>query len=440
LIAADHPFGILDASAGPELVAAHIASHAVQPVLVQFACFGPEAISFLDMVRGISPYAPVIVILKSPSLRDATSFIRHGVFECLGPDAVADNLANALQSALDHCTQRRSLETALDSEPWRRSLVGQSSALTQVAKLISLVAPRRCTVLITGETGTGKEMVARAIHQAGSRTRRPMVSINCSALPENLVEAELFGHVKGAFTGADGNRIGRFEQADGGTLFLDEIGDFPIHLQAKLLRVLQERELQRLGGTETIKVDVRVIAATNVNLLERVRQGTFREDLYYRLNVVPIYMPLLRERVSDIPLLVNHFVRKVCLAEGLTVKFVSAGAMSQICAYAWPGNVRQLENIVEQAVVMNASRDSLEASAFSLPGAPPQTYGNASPGPTRSIPDEGIDFGEILRRFERGILDQALVRTQGNRTLAAELLRLPRTTLVNKLRALAMVA
>jgi DNA-binding NtrC family response regulator len=430
---------LLDAS-DLEMALGYLVSPMPQPILVQFAGFGPEAISFLESVHSLSPDAPVIVLLMRDSVTDAVRFIRNGAFGCLGPGSTPDELFDAVGAASDYCTTRRAHQPALEREPWRKCLIGQSPALDKIAKIIRIVAPRRCSVLISGETGTGKEMAARAIHQASDRARRPMISVNCSALPANLIEAELFGHVKGAFTGAIGNRIGRFEQADGGTLFLDEIGDIPFDLQAKLLRALQEREIQRLGGTETVKVDVRLIAATNADLLARMHQGLFREDLYYRLNVIPIHMPTLRERITDVPLLVNHFVGKVCAAEGLPAKSVTSSAMSLVSSYSWPGNVRQLENIVEQAVVMNASHESLDASAFSLPKTMQTERASRITLPTENLPDEGMDFPETLRRFERGILDQALLRTQGNKTLAAEMLRLPRTTLVNKLRALETAA
>jgi transcriptional regulator with GAF, ATPase, and Fis domain len=279
-------------------------------------------------------------------------------------------------------------------------------------------------------------MAAKAIHLASDRARKPLVSINCSAIPENLIEAELFGHVKGAFTGAVNARIGRFEQANGGTLFLDEIADLPLDLQAKLLRVLQERELQRLGSSETIKVDVRVIAATNADLLARVKAGRFREDLYYRLNVVPISMPALRDRTCDIPLLVRHFVQKICTAEGIRLKEVAVESENMLRRYSWPGNVRQLENVVEHAVVMSGVREVLYPSDFVIPRSEVHDQTNPHRIPPSPIPEGGLNYTEALREFERTLLHQALSKAHGNKTLAADMLQLPRTTLLHKLRAL----
>src|SRR5580700_5681637 len=221
-------------------------------------------------------------------------------------------------------------------EKWRRLIIGSSPAIERTIQVIRLVGMRRATVLITGETGTGKELVARAIHQASPRAHLPMVAVNCNALPENLIEAELFGHVKGAFTGAIQHRMGRFEQAHRGTLFLDEVGDLPLDVQTKLLRVLQEREFQRIGSSETVHVDVRLIAATNVNLAEAVRQGKFREDLYYRLNVVPVSTPPLRERPEDIPLLARHFVEKICRIEEIPTPELASDAVTRLQTYGWP--------------------------------------------------------------------------------------------------------
>jgi transcriptional regulator with GAF, ATPase, and Fis domain len=281
-------------------------------------------------------------------------------------------------------------------------------------------------------------MAARAVHMAGPRGRLPMVSVCCSALPENLLEAELFGHVRGAFTGAINQRIGRFEQADGSTLFLDEIGDMPLELQAKLLRVLQEREFQRLGSSDTIRVDVRVVAATNADLLERVRQGRFREDLYYRLNVIPIHLPPLRARLGDVAALTHHFIGKICRLEDLPAKRISGEALGRLASYTWPGNVRQLENTVERAIVLSGERTMLYPSDFPLDGQAPRpvpVVGQASANLVH-VPDGGLDFEQTVGQIARGILEQALRKTNGNKKMAADLLGLKRTTLAAKLRSL----
>jgi DNA-binding NtrC family response regulator len=403
--------------------------------------FGTDSMHALERRRQTAPHVPVIAVLTNASPADAIRFGLAGGFDYLATSSAKEELFPVLEAARNKIDFLHAERNAAQEEPWRRHLVGTSVCMDQVTRIIRLVASRRCTVLITGETGTGKEMAARAIHLASNRARRNMVCVNCSAIPENLIEAELFGHVKGAYTGAIGSRTGRFEQANGGTLFLDEIADLPFELQSKLLRALQEKEIQRLGGSETVKVDVRVIAATNADLLTRVREGRFREDLFYRLNVVPIYMPPLRERASDIPSLVNHFVQKVCTAEGIPVKAIAPGALHALSVYSWPGNVRQLENVVEHAVVMSGERECLRASDFVLPQTAMSASVTTMPACTPSasfseLPDEGLDFTETLRQFERGLLQQALTRAQGNKTAAADMLRIPRTTLIHKLRVL----
>jgi transcriptional regulator with GAF, ATPase, and Fis domain len=324
-------------------------------------------------------------------------------------------------------------------EPWRRNLIGESRPMQQIVERIRLVAPRRSTVLITGETGTGKEIVARSIHAASNRNHLPMVSVNCSALPETLLEAELFGHVKGAFTGATNHRIGRFEQAHRGSLFLDEIGDMPLNLQAKLLRVLQEREFQRLGSSETVKVDVRVLVATHADLMEMVRQGDFREDLYYRLNVVPIQIPPLRERASDVTILVRHFIEKICREEGIPVKQVSRETLDRLASHDWPGNVRQLENAVEKAIVLSGERPFLYPGDFPLPQRRHPVAFQPGTQPFIAVPDQGLDFERTVGTIELNILEQALRKTRGNKKLAAEMLGLKRTTLAAKLKSLVAV-
>jgi transcriptional regulator with PAS, ATPase and Fis domain len=316
-------------------------------------------------------------------------------------------------------------------------LVGGSPALERVAEIVRLAAPRRSTVLITGETGTGKEVAARAIHAASDRALRPMIAVNCGAIPENLIESELFGYVRGAFTGAMQSRAGRFEEAQGGTILLDEIGELPLHLQGKLLRVLQEREVQRLGSSEVLRLDIRVIAATNCDLAEAVRRKEFREDLYYRLNVVPLRMPSLRERISDIPELALHFVRKICNLEGITEKALSESAMTAMQHHPWPGNVRQLQHAVEMAVVLSGDRELLIASDFLLPTSTMAPLGSEL---RIAVPASGMNFDEEVNRFERNILEQALSACGGNKARTAELLQMKRTTLLAKLKSLGLGA
>ena len=295
-------------------------------------------------------------------------------------------------------------------------------------QMLETVARSSSTILVTGETGTGKEVVARAIHHNSPRRPHRFVALNCSAIPETLLEAELFGHVRGAFTGAVGTSQGRFEQAHKGTLFLDEVGTMSVGLQMKLLRALQEREFERVGDNQTIKVDVRVIAATNSDLGRMVAEGAFREDLYYRLNVIPIELPPLRERRDDIPLLVHHFLKKFAPD---AVPEVSQSAMRALMAYHWPGNVRQLENAMERVVALSSGRT--EVMSTDLPPEIQATPQSASP-PFVEFPEDGLDLPYYLASIERDLIRRALDRTGGNRNKAADLLRIKRTTLVEKLK------
>lgn len=315
-------------------------------------------------------------------------------------------------------------------------LVGASPGITSVASDVELVANRTCNVLIEGETGTGKEVVARAIHALGSRNKGPWVAVNCGAIPEALLEAELFGHVRGAFTGAIQSRAGKFEIANRGTIFLDEITEMPMGLQAKLLRVLQERELERLGGNEKVRLDIRVVAATNAGLSERVRQGLFREDLYYRLNVFRIWVPPLRDRRDDIPLLARHFIEKICRAEGCRTKSLEGTAMDKLMSHAWSGNVRELENIIETSIILSSSRGNITEADIRFSSSRPESLRSVQTAMPSDMPEDGLDFQKAVEDFEQSLLTHALTQVRGNKTAAAELLGLKRTTLAAKMRAL----
>lgn len=324
----------------------------------------------------------------------------------------------------------------MTKEPWADLLIGESQPMRDLRGLIRLIGPRQTTALITGETGTGKEMVARALHRASRRADAEMVAVNCAAIPENLVEAELFGHAKGAFTGATNPRTGHFEQAHRGTIFLDEVGELPLEAQSKLLRVLQERQIQRIGSSESIQIDTRVIAASNVDLHLAVEQKRFREDLLYRLNVVPVHVPALRDRASDIPRLADHFIHKVCLRENLEPKTLSPNALDRLASYHWPGNVRQLEHAIEMAVTLAAHRDRLYLGDFQLPV--PRTSRSAET--EIRVPSSGVNFEEITANVERLLLQEALRSCGGNKAKAASILGMKRTTLLYKTKSLAALA
>jgi transcriptional regulator with PAS, ATPase and Fis domain len=316
-------------------------------------------------------------------------------------------------------------------------LVGNSQRMRIVHGLIAKVADNNSTVLITGESGTGKELAARAIHELSTRRKAPFVPVNCGAIPEELLESELFGHVRGAFTGAVNARQGRFQLAHGGTLFLDEIGEMSPKLQVKLLRVLQERQFEPVGSDHGLQIDVRVVAATNQDLRVAVQEGRFREDLFYRLNVLPLELPSLRDREGDISLLIRHFLNLHARWKGKGALQVDSVAMALLEKYSWPGNVREVENLIERLVVLN------EDGVIRASDLPDYVINNSVPQHQKttamSLPSEGLDLDRILEKIEDGFIQQALLRTRGNKTLAAELLHLNRTTFIERLRKKGML-
>jgi DNA-binding NtrC family response regulator len=379
------------------------------------------------------PGIVAIVITGYGTVRDAVEAIKRGAADFVAKPFQFDELMHVLQKALEQRrlkSENAYLRSQLEERYKFGGILGKSRPMLALFQMLETVARASSTILITGETGTGKEVVARAIHHNSPRRPHRFVALNCSAIPETVLEAEVFGNVRGAFTGAVGMRQGRFEQAHKGTLFLDEVGTMSTALQMKLLRALQEREFERVGDSQTIKVDVRVIAATNSDLASMVKAGSFREDLYYRLNVIPIELPPLRDRRDDIPLLAQHFLEKF----GGDMKLhLSQGAMRLLMAFSWPGNVRQLENAVERAVALSAGREQIEVSDL-----PPEIQMSPDPvtSPVVEFPDDGLDMPAYLSSIEKDLIQRSLERTGGNRNRAAELLRIKRTTLVEKLKRL----
>jgi DNA-binding NtrC family response regulator len=386
-----------------------------------------DGLEFFQAVHALDADLPTIFITAFGTVESAVSAIKLGAYDYLSKPLDHEKLKLIVRRALDQrriTRENRELRAALQTRQAFAEIVGASPKMQRLLELVRTVAGSSSTVLLQGESGTGKELVARAVHEASPRRERRLVVVNCSALSESLLESELFGHEKGAFTGATARKRGWFEVADGGTLFLDEIGEVSPHLQVKLLRVLQERELERVGGTDPIRVDFRLITATNRDLKGDVAAGRFREDLYYRLSVISLKIPPLRERREDIPLLVSHFLQKCSRREGKQVSSVSPEVMERLVQYPWPGNVRQLENGIERAVVVAAS-DRLTLDMF------PEEIQDWSPegrGPQRP-PEEFT-----LEEMERFLIEKTLERTGGNKSKAARLLNVHRRSIYNKLK------
>jgi DNA-binding NtrC family response regulator len=445
----DRGYHVAQASSGEEAVG-RLAEFAYDVIITDLRLPGVDGAAVVDAAVERYPEIVAIVITGYGTHKEALDLGRRGAWDFVNKPFQFEELRHVLDAALERRrlkSENAYLRAQLDARYRFEGLIGKSTAMKRLFHLLESVAPTSSTILITGETGSGKEVVARAIHHSSPRRVHRFVALNCSAIPETLLEAELFGHVRGAFTGAVGNRQGRFEQAHKGTLFLDEVGTMSPALQMKLLRALQEREFERVGDNHTIKVDVRVIGATNSDLGRMVAEGGFREDLYYRLNVIPVQLPPLRDRKEDIPLLVQHFLdryRPAADPSALTAAqtpraalTVSQEAMRRLMSYHWPGNVRQLENAIERAVAVSAGRSQIDVADLPPEMVRPEPVPLAT---SVALPDEGIDLEVFIATIERDLIERSLERTGGNKGQAARLLNLKRTTLVEKLKRLSKSA
>jgi DNA-binding NtrC family response regulator len=431
----DHGFIVEQTGSGEDALQ-RLSDFAFDVILTDLRLPGIDGRQVLDAALERYPDIIAIVITGYGTVKDAVEAIKQGASDFVTKPFQFDALLHVLNSALEQRrlkSENAYLRSQLEERYRIDGLVGRSPVMRNLFQLLETVAATSSTVLITGETGTGKELAARAIHHSSPRRANRFVALNCSAIPETLLEAELFGHVRGAFTGAVGTRQGRLEQAHKGTLFLDEVGTMSPALQAKLLRVLQEREFERVGDSHTIKIDVRVIAATHSDLARMVADGTFREDLYYRLNVIPVQLPPLRERREDVPLLVQHFLQKLSADSGRAVITVSQEALRRLMAYHWPGNVRQLENAVERAVAFSHGRAQIDVQDLA-----PELQTDGPPADSADVwfPDDGLDFERYIDNVELSLIRRSLERTRGNKRQAAKLLNLKRTTLIEKLKRL----
>ncbi len=401
-------------------------------ILMDIRMVKVSGIEALDQIKKINPVLPVIIMTAYASVETAVSALKKGAYDYLTKPLDFDELQMAIARATEHSLLKKEneyLKERLQEKFNRQNIIGRSAAMNRLLEIVEQVAATQATILITGESGTGKEVIANAIHANSNRREAPFVKINCAALTETLLESELFGHEKGAFTGADRRREGKFVQADGGSIFLDEVSEMSPAMQVKLLRVLQERELTRVGGSDVIKVDVRVIAASNKDLKKEILESRFREDLFYRLNVVALTVPPLRERPEDIPLMAQHFLKLFAERNAKSISGFTPQAMQKLGAYAWPGNVRELMNTVERAVVLSRA-DTVDADELVFPMAdrcsPPAVTENVRPataGP-ENLPLEEVEKRSIL---------EALKTVGGNKSEAARRLGITRKTLRKKL-------
>jgi two-component system response regulator PilR (NtrC family) len=394
----------------------------------------------LRQIRQRDPEQVIVVITAFSSIEGAIDAMREGAFHYIPKPFKNEEVLLTIRKGLDQrrlTSENRQLKEQLEKRYGLDNIIGKSHAMQQVFELIRLAAPSKSNILVLGESGTGKELVAKAIHHHSRRASGPFVTVNSGSMPADLLESTLFGHVKGAFTGAIAAKKGLFEIADGGSIFFDEIGNIPVETQAKLLRVIQEKEFMRLGGVDTIKVDVRLIAATNADLENLVAQGAFREDLYYRLNVITIHLPGLRQRTEDIPPLVRHFLRLYAAENAKSVAEISPTAMQRLMDYRWPGNVRELENAIERAVVLSTGDlidfDLLPPAVRANGGGGADSVGNGF-----QLPDQGVSFWDAVNGYERQLILRALRSAGGVQKRAAELLQVKPTTLHEMMKRLAI--
>tara|TARA_B100001248_G_scaffold262154_1_gene256407 strand:+ start:3490 stop:4878 length:1389 start_codon:yes stop_codon:yes gene_type:complete len=425
-------YQVLTASSVKEAKA--LASSGVDLSIVDLSLPDGNGLQLMRELKSMYQNMQFIIITGNASVESAVEATKQGAFHYLTKPFDIHAIDSIIEKALQHknlVQENHSLKSQLQQKYRFENIVGQSSELMQVIEMVDRIADSDATVMISGESGTGKELFARAIHYNSSRAEKAIVPVNCGAIPGELLESELFGHVKGAFTGAIQNRMGRFEMADGGTLFLDEIGDMSMNLQVKLLRVLQERTFEPVGSPKTKEVDVRVIAATNVDLEKAVAQGRFREDLYYRLNVIPVHIPALRERKDDVAVLFHHFMTRFNQEKNRNIDGISPEALELLVNYRWPGNVRELENLVERLSILKGSGI---ISVEDLPAKYAEQQVVRTSNVSANIPTNGLDFNAAVDAYENQLIMQALEKTGWNRNQAAKLLRLNRTTLVEKIK------
>ena len=413
-----------------------LAEEDIDLVLLDLMLPGMTGREVLNQIRTQDPDQTVVVITAFSSIDGAIEAMKEGAFHYISKPFKNEEVVHTMRSALERRqleAENRELKQRLRDRNGFERIIGKSKQIEQVFDLIRLAAPSKSNILILGDSGTGKELVAKAIHTNSRRQDGPFVTVNSGSMPADLLESNLFGHVKGAFTGAISNKKGLFELAHGGSIFFDEIGNIPIETQAKLLRVMQEKEFMRLGGVETIKADVRIVAATNANLEDRVEHGAFREDLYYRLNVITIHVPALRKRAEDIPLIAQFFLENYAQENEKPLEHITAQAMELLMDYHWPGNVRELENAIERAVVLSEGGD-LDIGLLPAAIREPAEFTM----PSASVPTNGLSFKEAVGAYERQLIVKALRSSGGVQKRAAELLRMKPTTLHEMMKRLSI--